>query len=118
MTGPINQSKDFKQSNETNLVNIAVKVDEASTNVVADNIIKILKASDEVRANDEIILAALQTLKASATISNLTFDGFSVVNDNSRTTNVEVTGEGEVEGQGIVTSSQNYTGVKVSNPYD
>ena len=51
-------------TNETNLVNIGVKIDEASVKATAESVIAILNASADNRTNDEVTLKALDILKA------------------------------------------------------
>lgn len=98
-------------TNETNLVNIGVKIDEASVKATAESVIAILNASADNRTNDEVTLKALDILKASATIQNMTFNGFTVTSDNSKKTNIVVKTDDEDVDVDVV-------GVKVENPYD
>lgn len=95
---------------ETNLVNIGVKIDEASVNTTADSIVKLLDTAAKNHTNDEVILAALNVLKASASISNLTFDGFNVTSDNSRKTEINIKSDEN-------TPVEFTNGIKVENPY-
>lgn len=84
---------DVKNVNETNLVNIAVKVDESSIKSSTDSIVRILETSAKNNINDKVTLKALDAFKASATIEHCHFNGFSIVNDNSRKTEVNVQGD-------------------------
>ena len=56
------------------------------------------------------MLKALSVLKASATIENLTFNGFNVSSDNSKKTEIIVKTDDETE-------TEVTTGVKVENKY-
>ena len=95
---------------ETNLVNIGVKIDEASVKATSDAVIAMLDAGARNHTNDEVMLKALSVLKASATIENLTFNGFNISSDNSKKTEIIVKMDDETE-------TEVTTGVKVENKY-
>lgn len=97
-------------NNETNLVNIGVKVDESTIQTTKDALVELLKVGASTNSNDTVILAAIAVLQKSASIENLTFDGFTVTHDSSRTTNVNIQSEDEDH---LVTAN----GVKVDNPH-
>lgn len=84
---------DVKNVHETNLVSVAVKVDEASIKASTDAIVRILETAANNHTNDKVTLKALDAFKASATIEHCHFNGFSIVNDNSRRTEVNVQGD-------------------------
>lgn len=96
---------------ETNLVNIGVKIDEASVKATSDAVINLLDAGARNHTNDEVMLKALSVLKSSATIENLTFNGFNVSSDNSKKTEIIVRADEDTE-------TDVTTGVKVENNYE
>ena len=70
-----------------------------------------LDAGARNHTNDKVMLKALSVLKASATIENLTFNGFNVSSDNSKKTEIIVKTDDETE-------TEVTTGVKVENKYE
>jgi len=79
-----------------NMMSIGAKLDKDTADNAASAITSVLKASFEYRASEDVILKALSTLASSITVNNVSVTGCTFDNDQSKSVNIEIPKDYEV----------------------
>ena len=79
-----------------NMMSIGAKLDKDTADNAASAITSVLKASFEYRASEDVTLKALSTLASSITVSNVTVSGCTFDNNQSKSVNIEIPKDYEV----------------------